>query len=811
MSIPSRALPILLAAPLLAQPVDVGAHLAGQSAPILLILEPSGPERGQRCSDQDLARTEGCEDIRIWEVTPDAKNARRQAIHEAYRVHLGLPRAAWALLDGGGILVANGDRHLDAAGVQKLLATHPLKTPIRELETFLRRRPDHLEARDDLLERLRDRAARRTQLELGKEATRKPLSGTSGQKKLGPTDLLPAKELPAELDARIWGRTYQELSLAYRTGDWLRMNLSLSGSPFQLFIRPDRPLLEAASPLLKGLFRKHRPELLAELRRTPADDHLVRHWVWTSLILEEPLLPVFEDLRRPESHPGVRGDLSWPQPDVMEALIAEAERTEGWQRLAPTLVRNWHARAGYRQANRLNQSMLRAGSDIDIQEWKAIGRAAVQACLRCGREEDATGIVDGLREALDPKPLLAEAAALAKASGREDLAEAWANLEPRMALPEVFWGDYAVVRTRSGHAGVFMPLDRSDSDRGLGSGWSTGSVQSISLQGESIHGNEKAWRAFLRWPAGEARWALVHKTGKVEIEGVEPLDAAALTQEIARRGLKQPHLEQPAYARAEDPIREMESLIGVLSQWRMRWVQWSGGHLAQASRAPQEPSPEDTRRFREALEGECWMRPGIRGMDSVIELGPQQSLQVPQAWVESVARPWLDAVEEALVRTPQRDSLWNLWSQWRFLMPDRPLEPFLGRLERAPFADRPLSGVMASAWPPPKAVRALARSEGWDRLERWMRPAWDSVLAAQRPAPGRPPKTAEPWRIESGFRETGIYLAAALLGQGRGEDADRVLAEALQLGLKDRAQASRLASLAKQKALAERWGAVPKG
>lgn len=59
------------------------------------------------------------------------------------------------------------------------------------------------------------------------------------------------------------------------------------------------------------------------------------------------------------------------------------------------------------------------------------------------------------------------------------------------------------------------------------------------------------------------------------------------------------------------------------------------------------------------------------------------------------------------------------------------------------------------------------------------------------------------------FREHGVQLAASLLGQGRGEEADRLLEQVLTACSRTRKEAAEVARWCDLKALAERWNPAP--
>lgn len=803
-----------------AQTPDVASQLARQTNPVLLVLAAPEPGQPKPMTSRELLETDGLEEVRIQTVLANPKSPRSHELNRAYRDHLGLPEAHWALVAPGGACAASGAAHLDAAGLKAALEAARILTPIQKLQAFLRRHPDHLEAREKLLARLRGIADQRTRLVLGEAAHRRPPPEARQVPVLRDTLPKPGATLTPEQDLRIWSASYLELGRAYKSGDWMEMNLP---PDFLRGMQPAAYPMEAASPLMKGLFRANRNKLLATLREVPEDLNVLNHWMWTSLVLDEPLIPVFESLRPPLN--GLRGPAwrgSWPGEPVQRALAAEATAMGDWTRLRRLLIARWAD--GAEQRKWLRASKVQGSGEAD--QWQEIGLRALEACLRSGVPEDGAAVLDDALAAKEAAKFLDDAVQLAQRLGHADTAQIWRAWTPRPSLPQVLWGQTTALRSSKtpGRLELVYRLPAPETEAA-----SSFQALTIRLHPEDPQRSDlaDAWRHFLGWGPLDLRWAVLDLEGRILRQGFEPMDEKAVGKELEellpnpsdgyRKSLENARAlaNDSPWLRLELAMQDQTTFLYTAEQLeRMR------RYFAERKQ-PVDPGfekamqsrlgPDLLNRMEPILEEGIWKRAGWR----VTSLGPGNPglFNVPGA--ETAARHWVEALQDALRRKPTRGDFWILWAQWLKLLPDHPIPPFLDQLHLDPLASGadpdPLWGLGA-VWPPGAALGAMTdqalASGRWEILEKLLRGLWAEGLRSGEAA-GQAIPSGRSNLANRVFRHSGIRLAYAFFQQGRPEEADKVLEAALQAGLGSRQMAATMASNMNFTELAKHWNPPP--
>lgn len=177
-------------------------------------------------------------------------------------------------------------RTLAALALAAGLGAAPPEASIRELQGFLRSRPAHREAREQLLRLLWDQAEART----------RALPGT------GP--------LPPVQDLETWGPAAQELDRVLEDGSWTALDLGSCDPP-----------LDARSPTLRALLSRHQRTVERALETLPESERLWKAWIRLGLPggrgrgrrLLESLTPLPPEARLP-----------WPPPAVQALLAPQA-------------------------------------------------------------------------------------------------------------------------------------------------------------------------------------------------------------------------------------------------------------------------------------------------------------------------------------------------------------------------------------------------------------------------------------------------------------------------------------------------------
>lgn len=637
--------------------------------------QPALMDLGAGISEALLVQADGLEHVALWRIPHASK--------PACRAHLGAPDAKWVLVGLGGRVLLSGDTAPVPAELQKALGTAGQESPLTRLASFLDAHPDHLEAQERLLHHQLQLARRRAWIQ--------------GNRPLDDRE-----------DLRIWGPLSASLDRLWKDSAWQAVQLpeAFAGGP------PDQALPEAASHHLKTTLRRHWDRLLAALDETPEDEGLLRSWLWTSRVLDEPLLPRFQALTRPPLGHPLYLYQTWPGDAVWAALWHEARRTEGWPSLGRLLVEHWQTCSleiplpGWRLKPRTDDR--EHGAPMGSRLWTQVGMRALEACLRAGKPEDGAPILDDLSVLPDGAARLAQAARLAVSLDRADVAKRWGRWEQARRMAFRFQG-VGLALYLQGVPSVAGDLMK----QGLEGPWPS-EIRMDPEQDWPSPEDAEHWRHALGWHPGEPRWALAAKDGRILAHGQGPVPLPVLVE----------HLQALSVAPRQDPPRlptlngraGMVSLLGDLS-----------GLLAGGARkADLEPFLLASQRLR---SGNAWLRPGFEPSHHPLPV----FLAMPPLKAEAEA--WLNVLEEALERQPGRIALWDQWLLWSTVCP-RNFTALLRRLEVDPLIQQ--SGL---AGLPERTFKVLQQrwkaAEDWASLAQAAQALWERALEAL-PTTGEP-------------------------------------------------------------------------
>jgi hypothetical protein len=641
------------------------------------------------------------------------------AFEEWLRQHFELGNSRWVVLSRQNKALAFDAAIPTPEAMAALLAKSGLVSPIRELRTFLQRRPDHLEARADLIQQLRQRAM--------KLASRNPKG-----------------RLTPEMDTIVWAPLASAVDTTFK-GDWRGIHL--------LNFRRGQVPPERNSPLMQAIFRRHIGKVEAALREVPTDEYLWNLWGWMARSLGDHPWRTFVDSLDPFLYK--RGP-TCPSPSIALWLMEEARAAGDWEHLVRM------ARVG----------LQFSGEPVDtpVQWYPSTPRITylseekftfdrlplVEALLRLKRVDEAQEEVDNLL-AMSAAPPLKALARIARTTGYPALAETWAKGTPHDARPRL-----GVDSIYSGWPVVGV------------SGWKDAPDPEL----DRIVG-----RAYLRkefglamgWPKNEEHWALFNGRGRLLETGAGSPDYGEIQDLLTKHGLPTPMESARAYLQLHpgdllaSATYGFEKSCDVTNAMRKRFG------------AP-PPSVLDEKNDQEMWADlvPIWRR--IYQDDTIWKspqrVGPFEFFPEP-GWgamfspmMKALAGEVLPRIEQALEAQPRSDSLWKNWRYWRDIegsaRPLRPLKPLLDRLEPSPTTP-------PACFPPFEVLQTYKeecqRAGRWKEVVDCQRELWDRELARFDQAQ-RTDLDARPYSLVWGVGED---LAEALLHDGRGDEADAVV------------------------------------
>jgi len=345
------------------------------------------------------------------------------------------PRPQWVLFGAGSRVVATGGSVPDAKAMAKVVEESGLRSTLQILRDFVRRNPEHLEARGTLCAWIRPKASKKTLLRTGGKVepmrpadesydyakVQKERDAKEEAKAQEQMEEKPPTQLGPEEDQAIWGEVAGLLAKSFRSGDWIEMqawHLALD---------------EAAvhSPIMQEMSRGAVSEVERALARNPSAWNIWQVWLGlTRTFGGKPIRPLLDNLvPLPTDSP-----MAWPPYPVRNAYVKDARKRKDWTGIKDLLLPQI-------EVNRLWEAALEQKTeyvvrkDGKIQEntetgdyWRGTLEPLVEALLWLGDVGQADDLV---RDRFGRHPwsgLPARAAGLALRCNQPNLAAQWRAL-----------------------------------------------------------------------------------------------------------------------------------------------------------------------------------------------------------------------------------------------------------------------------------------------------------------------------------------------------------------------------------------------
>lgn len=329
----------------------------------------------------------------------------------------GLPPVPqWLLLDArSDTVLARGELLPKAPSFAQTLAAAGFRDRAKELQTYLKRNPDVLEAHDQLLQVLRARgeAAALRVMGIRAESPEERLERGDLAAAAAPPpapDLGAAKPLSAIQDLEAWSAFTQELDSDFSSGRWRQMGMAWLGEARRL---------DAASPTLQGLYLRWMPTIEGALREDPSSEPLWALWAWMSEATGGRRLgPLLASLQPSPLTPRSQ----WPPEMAARMLMAAAKTPEDWASLLSHYEAVWEDGSRLLWTERAKENLVLA------MDWADCLGPLVECSLRAGAAQRADALVRTAFLNTRWPALPGKAAAIAARCGDKMLAARWTAL-----------------------------------------------------------------------------------------------------------------------------------------------------------------------------------------------------------------------------------------------------------------------------------------------------------------------------------------------------------------------------------------------
>jgi len=653
----------------------------------------------------------------------------------------------WAVTDAEGRLVAQGTEVPKAADLRKAMDDAGMKNPIQQLREFLKANPGNLDARLDLLKILLEIAEANTkkalQLEIltPAEARRKAMYGKDTDRTESLIfDLAPleGKELDSSEDARIWGPYAAELNALFTNGDWRFLKMPTD---------PKVPL-EAASPTMIQLYRRHLPKIESALEEEPSNADLWRVYALAHAVAGRGSVRALVD----RLVPAPKQEKFWPDDNVFDLLMSEERAKGNWRYVAQEQWSRWPMlkNRARDEAQRMKgwvsnmsasmrEHMIRTVTEPIMRDSLV---PLVESLIKTGRIQDAETVLKDMARQPYYRDFQRMAADAAIKCGREDLSQKWLALEipikdkadkDDLDLMVKFHGSYmpvlAVANVKQHRAQIeAMLLQGSLSDWDMASIFLDPGLSEIMNRSNGLSDRE-------------TNWILVSANGKTIQSGVGLPTPDALTQALihsatpARIDLMTRFiLAHPSHYQAKWSF--LYALLSLAEQKTKDKLGKGAGKdksLLLSEKDDEAIWGEYARVFTQVLSYNLEQS----DPDYRIESPTFSTLFIHSPKMRALAAQYLPRVEDALKRQPMSLGWWN---QWFYFYPLSEKANFKNLRESlaVPAFTRPLE--CPPRLPLSNMQDRLSETADWQMIIdvlSWVAEAWRPIFEADPKAMGK--------------------------------------------------------------------------
>jgi hypothetical protein len=703
---------------------------------------------------QKLTETKELADIGLVFESIQAATPRYESLAKA----LGLARSStWALADRRGRCLLQGSQMPTALELKNALQEAGVKNPIKEMRDFLKQHPSHLEARAELMARLRAAAERRTKQALQLNIkTPIPEEFISIRTDYDWTDMysylsrsavvdtspMEGKQLEPEEDTLIWGPYAQELNETFASGDWRLMPM-----PQVQSLTP----IEVCSPLMALTYRRNLSKIEDCLEEFPSNAALWKYYGWASAVAKRKAArAVIERLVAPPrvlSQPPTMQ--AWPVQEAMSLLVAEEREKENWAFLADTLMARWpkarneimlysilHSNESNKeQTNESNKEQALINKALKEVVWQDYLCPLLESLIKANRVQEAETILLDAMKYPPFKEFQSRAADLANSCGDSNLRTKWTAfyISEQKQTEQVITNIFLEMVFGVLEDELFLVAINANNH-----------AEVRRLQAELLEGRLVDWRLhffnnfpdeiseWLRqkhgWQGSETMWALLGSNYKTLGQGPGLPSTAALLQAIEGSGIETPASIGLRFIKQHPSNSEArEMLLRELKRVAEQKTKEAIGAGAGVDVARLLSDEEDHAiwwdyfiNFRQALSSAL-----ERGRITSNAYNFASEYFIHSPLMKNLAHIMLPQVEACLQCQPTDVFLWMNWVSLSGLSEHRPFRTIKETLVLAPMSD-PLNDL-PPLWPRSLLLQQYLSRSNWQGvldLQEWR---WDGM------------------------------------------------------------------------------------
>jgi len=736
---------MLLALPMVAQIKWVSFHIEqqGGSSCLLHVGKASDPLHKEF---QKLAEAKELADIGLIFYSPQTNSPEYESLAKA----LGLAReSTWALTDRRGRCLLQGSQMPTAIELKNALQEAGVKNPIKEIRDFLKQHPGHLEAKAELMARLRAVAESRTKQAL-RLNIKTPIPVALGiradydltdmyrqvsRSAVVDTSPMEGKQLDPEEDTKIWGPYAQELNEAFASGDWRLMPIpqKMSNTP-----------VEVCSPLMALTYRRNLSKIEDYLEEFPSSIALWKYYGWALAVTKKKAArATIERIVAPPrvlSQPALT-TMGWPVQEAMSLLVAEEREKGNWAFLADTLMARWSKARNeiliytvLFDINASTQEQTLSNKALQEVVWQDYLCPLLESLIKANRVQEAEAILLDAIKYPAFKELQSRAAELANSCGDSNLRTKWTALyiSGQKQKDRVIINDILEM--------VFGGLE----DEPLLVAINANNPAEVwQLNTKLREGRLVDWRLhffnefpdevseWLRqkhgWQGSETMWALLGSNYKILGQGPGLPSTAALLQAIEGSGVETPASiglrfikQHPSYSEAREMmLRELKRV----AEQKTKEAIGAGASVDVARLLSDEEDHaiwwDYSINFRQALSSA--LERG-RIISNAYDFTSEYFIHSPL--MKNLAHIMLPQVEACLLRQPTDVFLWVNWVSLSGLSEHRPFEAIKETLVLAPQSD-PYD--LPPPWPRSLLLQQYLSRSNWQGVLDVMEWRWQGM------------------------------------------------------------------------------------